>query len=240
MRLIVMLYGIICYVLFFGTFLYFIAFVGGFYLPRHLSLEVARTTNSALLINIALIFFWGIQHSIMARSWFKNAIEKLVPHHVERSTYVLISAIVLAIIMYYWQPMGGIVWQVENTALKSVIWGVFAFGWVLILISTFLTDHFDLFGLRQTWLYFRKKDYTNVVFTKRWFYHWIRHPMMLGMLLVFWFVPVMTMTHLVFSIGMSLYVLIGIYFEEHALAKIHGQPYVEYQTETKKMIPRIY
>jgi len=235
-----MLYGVTSYFLFFGVFVYFIAFVGDFLVPKTLSSEPNMAASSALLVNISLMLLWGIQHSVMARHSFKEAIEKVIPPHVERSTYVLASSVVLAALMYYWQPMDGIFWQIEGSFWQQVLWALFASGWALIFLATFLTDHFDLFGLRQTWLYFVKKTYTPVKFTQRIFYRWIRHPMMLGLLIAFWALPTMTTGHLVFSIGMSFYVLIGIYFEEKSLARSIGSEYGDYQNRTSKVIPAIY
>jgi len=240
MRTLVMLYGVVSYFLFFGVFVYFMGFVGDVFVPISISSEVGEYSPNALMINIGLMLMWGVQHSVMARGWFKEMISSVVPHHVERSTYVLASAIVLAALMYYWQPMEGIIWQVVDETAITVLWSVFALGWVLVLISTFLTDHFDLFGLRQTWLFFVKKTYTNVKFTEHLFYRWVRHPMMLGLFLAFWSLPTMTVGHLVFSIGMSIYVLIGIHFEEKGLAKAIGQPYIDYQQRSAKIIPKIY
>jgi protein-S-isoprenylcysteine O-methyltransferase Ste14 len=235
-----MLYGVISYFLFFGIFVYFIAFVGDVFVPKKISSEAGMDATNALVINLGLMLLWGIQHSVMARSWFKNAIAKLVPHHIERSTYVLATVIVLAVLMYFWQPIEGVIWQVDDPLWQKVVWAGFGVGWVLVLISSFLTDHFDLFGLRQTWIHFVKKSYTAVKFSERLVYRWIRHPMMLGLLIGFWAVPVMTVGHLVFSMGMSAYVLVGIYFEENALAKSFGSPYVDYQRRTARLVPRIY
>lgn len=240
MHLIVMLYGAVSYFLFFAVFVYFMGFVGDAFVPVSISTPQAEYASNALMINIGLMLIWGVQHSVMARDWFKDMISFVVPHHVERSTYVLVSAVTLAILMYYWQPMDGIIWQVKGEVAITVLWSVFGLGWVLVLISTFLTDHFDLFGLRQTWLFFVKKTYTRVKFTEHFFYRWIRHPMMLGLLLAFWSLPTMTVGHLVFSIGMTLYVLIGIHFEEKGLAKTIGQTYVDYQQRTTKVIPKVY
>ena len=225
--------------IFFAIFVYFGAFVADVFVPKSISVPAEYSAN-ALLINIGLLLMWGVQHSVMARGWFKEMISSVVPHHVERATYVLVSALTLAVLMLFWQPMEGIIWQVENELAQQVIWGLFGFGWVLVLLSTFLTDHFDLFGLRQGWLYFVKKTYTPVVFTKRFFYHWIRHPMMLGILIAFWSVPMMTLGHLVFSLGMTVYVVIGMYFEEKGLARELGETYTSYQQETKKIIPNVY
>lgn len=239
-RELVMLYGVLSYLSFLAVMVYLVAFVGDFLVPKTVSSGIAGGVTTALIINVCLIILWGIQHSVMARSWFKEAIVKVVPQHTERSTYVLLSAIVLAVVMYGWQPMEGVIWEVDNLFWQIIIWVLFALGWIVATLSTFLTDHFDLFGLRQTWLYFVKKSYTSVKFTERLFYHWVRHPMMLGTLMAFWATPVMTLGHLVFSLGMTVYVLMGIYFEEKALAKSIGSVYVEYQKRTSKIIPGIY
>ncbi|PHS73005.1 MAG: hypothetical protein COB22_03750 [Cycloclasticus sp.] len=240
MRALVMLYGVVCYFAFFVVFVYFMGFVGDVFVPISISSEVEVYSQNALMVNIGLMLMWGVQHSVMARGWFKDMIASVVPHHVERSTYCLASAIALGALMYYWQPMEGIIWQVENAMMVNVLWGFFGLGWALIFLSTFLTDHFDLFGLRQPWLHFVKKTYTPVVFTEVLFYRWIRHPMMLGLFIAFWSLPTMTVGHLVFSIGMSIYVLAGIHFEEKGLARHLGQTYVDYQKRTSKVIPKVY
>jgi protein-S-isoprenylcysteine O-methyltransferase Ste14 len=214
--------------------------VGDIFVPKSVSTQTETSLSTALLINSPLLLLWGVQHSVMARSWFKEAIIDVIPQHTERSTYVLLSSVVLGIMMVNWQSIDGLVWQVESAVLVQVIWGLFAFGWILVLFSTFLTDHFDLFGLRQTWLYFVKQTYRAVPFTERFFYRWIRHPMMLGILIAFWATPVMTMSHLVFSIGMTIYVLLGIHFEEKGLARALGNDYVQYQSRTARVIPKIY
>ena len=165
MRTIVMLYGLISYLLFFGVFLYFIAFNAEILVPKTLSSatdgQLGKDIILALLINLALLLLWGVQHTVMARQWFKQSIASFIPHHTERSTYVLASTVVLALLMYAWQPIQGIVWHVENDMLTYSLWALFGLGWTLVLIATFLTDHFDLFGLRQTWLHFIKKTYTS-------------------------------------------------------------------------------
>ena len=240
MRALVLLYGAISYLMFFAVTVYLIGFVGGVFLPKTILTKAAVYSDNALIINIGLLLMWGVQHTVMARGWFKNMISSIVPHHVERSTYVLVSAITLAALMYYWQPMEGIIWHVQNPIAAYMLWALFTFSWALVFAATFLTDHFDLFGLRQTWLFFVKKTYTDVTFIENLVYRWIRHPMMLGMLIAFWAAPTMTAGHFVFSIGMTLYVLIGIHFEEKGLAKALGQDYVDYQKRTAKIIPNIH
>ena len=240
MRTLVMLYGTASYLIFFGVFLYLIAFNAEVLVPKTLSSAADENVVIALLVNLALLLLWGVQHTVMARAWFKEKIAGIIPHHTERSTYVLASSVVLALLMYAWQPIEGAVWQVENLLLTYFLWGVFGLGWILVLISTFLTDHFDLFGLRHTWLHFIGKTYSSVGFTERLLYRWIRHPMMLGLLMAFWAVPSMSIGHLVFSIGMTVYTLLGIHFEEKGLAVALGADYVAYQQRTSRVIPKIY
>ena len=240
MRLFVLLYGIISYLVFFGVFSYFILFVGDILAPKTVSSGVTENQVYSMVINILLLIAWGIQHSVMARNWFKQAIRNIVPSHTERSTYVLISSIVLAFLMLAWQPMHGVIWDVDNEMGVTALWVTFGLGWVTIFAATFLTNHFDLFGLRQTWLHFVKKSYTSLHFTERLIYQWIRHPMMLGILIAIWSTGTMTMSHFVFSVGMSVYVLIGIHFEEKSLVKDLGINYEEYQLRTAKLLPKVY
>jgi len=240
MRLWVLIYGVLSYALFCAVFVYFIGFVSGVGVPKALSTQSIEYSSYALVVNIGLLLIWGVQHSVMARGWFKEMVSSVVPHQVERSTYVLASSLVLAVLMFFWQPMNGIVWQLTNKTVVTMVWSVFVLGWVLALLSTFLTDHFDLFGLRQTWLFFVNKTYTQVKFKERLFYYWVRHPMMLGLIVVFWSLPTMTVGHLVFSIGMSVYVLIGVYFEEKDLARTLGRSYTDYQQRTARILPKIY
>lgn len=240
MRALVMVYGIVSYLLFFASFVYLIAFVGGIFVPKSLASPATLPMETALMINLGLMLLWGVQHSIMARPWFKKAIETIVPAHTERSTYVLASAIVLSMLMYFWQPVDGILWNLESAVAVNLIWAVFGFGWLMVLLSSFLTDHFDLFGLRQTWLYFVKRSYTNVDFTERLIYRWVRHPMMLGLLIGFWAIPTMNAGHFVFAAGMSIYILIGIHFEEKSLIQSIGSPYADYRQRTSRILPKVF
>lgn len=240
MRSWVMLYGVASYALFCAVFVYFIGFVGGLGVSKSLATQSTEYSPYALVVNIGLLLIWGLQHSVMARGWFKEKISLMVPNQVERSTYVLASSLVLAMLMICWQPMNGTVWQVTNKTAITLLWSLFVMGWVVALLSTFLTNHFDLFGLRQAWLFFVDKTYTQVKFKERLFYQWIRHPMMLGLLVVFWSLPTMTTGNIVFSIGMSVYIFIGIYYEEKDLARTLGRSYTDYQQRTARILPTIY
>ncbi len=236
----VLIFGVVSYLLFFAVFLYFIAFVAGMFVPNHLSKVVADFSVEALLINGLLIALWGGQHSIMARQKFKDNITRIIAPTMERSFYVLTNSITLFLVMWFWQPMSGVVWSFNDQAMTWLLWSVFVLGWLMVLLATFLTDHFDLFGLRQVWLAFLKRAYVPIPFTEKWLYQFIRHPMMLGMLLSLWAIPVMTTTHLVFALGMSIYIFIGIYFEERSLRHYLGEDYHHYQNRTKKVLPFLF
>ncbi|WP_154223649.1 methyltransferase family protein [Marinicella rhabdoformis] len=235
-----LLFGSISYLAFFFAFIYFIAFVAEQYVQNHLSLTSKDFDIEALLINVFLIIFWGVQHSVMARQKFKDKIAKIIPPTIERSVYVLVTAVVLGVVMWFWQPMPGVLWHFDGQGMVWLMWSIFFLGWGLVLLSTFLTDHFDLFGLRQVWLAFLKRTYVPIPFSERWLYQAIRHPMMLGLLMSLWAIPVMTVTHLVFAVGMSIYIFIGIYFEEKSLQHDLGEDYQQYKKRTKKIFPYFY
>lgn len=176
----------------------------------------------------------------MAREWFKRFIQPIIPHAIERSFYIFISSATLAIIMMLWQSNDIPIWNVEHEIIKYLLYAIFCLGWVLVFISSFITHHFELFGLRQCWLNFKDQPYTPIAFTQKSFYKWIRHPIMLGFLLVIWATPFMTFSQLIFASGMTLYIFIGIHFEEKGLVQSLGQDYLDYQKATKKLIPRIF
>ncbi len=240
-RLFALLYGFGCYLFFFAVFLWFIVFVGDFVIPGVVAKTISHGAPAggigAAAWDIALLSLFGLQHSVMARAGFKAWWTRIVPSHVERSTYVLASAVVLAFAMWQWQPVAGVVWQVEAASASYLLWGAFGFGWALIFLATFLTDHFDLFGLRQVYLNFVRKTYTHVPFRTLFVYRYVRHPMMLGLLIAFWSVPTMTLGHLVFSVVFSLYVLIGVHFEERGLLKVMGPEYLNWRARTPMLVP---
>jgi protein-S-isoprenylcysteine O-methyltransferase Ste14 len=240
-RLIAFIYGAACYLFFLAVFLYLIAFVADIpvpgLVPKTVSFGAPTGIGAAIVLNILLILLFGLQHSIMARSGFKKFIEGAVAPHIERSTYVLVSSLALALLMWQWQPIDGMVWQFEGMFAQYLFWGLFCFGWALIFVATFLTDHFDLFGLRQVYLNMVGKSYTNVEFKTVFLYKMMRHPMMLGMLIALWANPVMTMSHLLLSVGLSIYVFIGIYFEERALLRHLGNNYAQWRSKTPMVLP---
>jgi protein-S-isoprenylcysteine O-methyltransferase Ste14 len=194
----------------------------------------------ALLINVLLLGVFGLQHSVMARPAFKRWLTRGVPAAIERSTYVLASSLALILLFWGWQPMGGTVWEVQDPAGRALLYGLFAFGWLLVLVSTFLINHFDLFGLRQVWLQLRGREYTQLRFVTPWPYRLVRHPLYVGWLFAFWATPTMTATHLLFAIVTTAYILVAIQFEERDLLDAHGADYANYRARVPMLIPRLF
>jgi len=180
-----------------------------------------------------------VQHSVMARKWFKDWWTRLVPRPIERSTYVLFSSLALILLFWQWRPLGVTVWSVEQPAARALIWAVFAYGWLQVLAMTFFINHFDLFGLRQVWLHLVGTQYTRVGFATPAPYHFVRHPLYLGFLLAFWAAPTMTVAHLVFAVGTTAYIVLAIQFEERDLVHEHGAPYQEYRRRVPMLLPRL-
>ena len=230
-------YGSLSYLIFLGTFLYAIGFIGNFGVPRTLDGAPSGPLVVALLIDIGLLTLFAVQHSVMARKWFKDRWTRIVPKPLERSTYVLLSSLTLILLFWQWQPLGGVVWSIEDTFVTVVIRGLFAFGWALVLVSTFLINHFDLFGLRQVWLYLRAKPYTTLRFGTPGPYRLVRHPLYVGWLFAFWSTPTMTYAHLLFSIATTAYILLAIQFEERDLTREHGDTYKTYRRLVPMLIP---
>jgi protein-S-isoprenylcysteine O-methyltransferase Ste14 len=235
-RLLIFLYGLVCYGVFFVTFLYSVGFIGNFGVPK--SIDSAREVGfaTALWTNLALLGLFAVQHSVMARPAFKRWWTRLVPVTAERSTYVLLSSVALIVLFAYWQPMGGIVWNVESPLGRGLLYGMYAFGFALVLVSTFLINHFDLFGLRQVWLQLRGRPYTAVSFRMPLVYRYVRHPLYVGWFFVFWATPTMTAAHLVLALGTSAYMLLGIRFEERDLVAEHPE-YAEYRRRVPMLVP---
>jgi protein-S-isoprenylcysteine O-methyltransferase Ste14 len=193
-------------------------------------------TLNAIAINGALLGLFAIQHSVMARQWFKKALTRVVPAAAERSTYVLFSSLALIILFWKWQAIGGVVWSVQSTRSRFLIHGFYAAGWLVVLVTTFLINHFDLFGLRQAWLYLRGREYTPLAFRTPGPYRYVRHPLYIGWLMVFWSAPVMTSAHLLFAVATTLYILVAIQFEERDLVRFHPE-YQEYRERVPMLIP---
>lgn len=236
-RFAVLVYGSVVYAVFLATFLYAVGFVGNFLVPTSLDSAPKSGVGAALAIDVLLLGAFALQHSVMARPAFKRWWTQWVPEPIERSTYVLFTVLALGAIFAFWQPIGGAIWTVHDPVGRAVLYGLFAFGWLLVLASTFLINHFDLFGLRQVWLRFRGKPYTPIGFRTPGPYQHVRHPLYVGWLFAFWATPTMTAAHLVFALLTTAYILIAIQLEERDLVAAHGTAYAEYRKTVPMLIP---
>lgn len=235
-RPMMLLYGVACYAVFLATFLYAVAFLGNFGIAN--SIDAASTTGigQAVMIDLALLAVFALQHSVMARPAFKRWWTRLVPKAAERSTYVLFSSLALLLLFWLWQPIGAEVWRVEAPVGQALLYAGYAFGWILLLVATFLIDHFDLFGLRQSWLYFRGRPYSDLAFRTPGLYKVVRHPIYVAWLLTFWCTPVMTAAHLLFAVMTTAYILIAIRLEERDLVRAFPE-YEGYRRRVPALIP---
>jgi protein-S-isoprenylcysteine O-methyltransferase Ste14 len=238
-RIGIFLYGIVCYAIFFAVFLYGIGFIGGFLTPTSLDSAATSTLAHALAIDLALLAVFAVQHSGMARSGFKEWFKAIVPEAAERSTYVLMSSLALAAFYVFWEPIDGVIWSVPEGVARNSVIGVYGAGWVLLLYTTFLIDHFDLFGLKQVWRRLYDKAYRGPVFRTPSLYKLVRHPLYIGWLMIFRAAPTMTVAHLVFALGTTAYILIAIRLEEADLVAAFGDVYVDYRARTPMLIPRV-
>lgn len=236
-RLIFFLYGIICYLIFFITFLYAVGFVGNIAVPKAIDYGFQGGTNFAWLVDILLLSLFAIQHSVMARQGFKRVWTKIIPRSIERSTYVLFASIALIILFYFWRPISGQVWSIGNPFFAAMMNVLFFAGFFIVLLTTFLINHFNLFGLQQVFRNLRKQEQINPKFVKPLYYKVVRHPLYLGFLIAFWAVPEMTAGHLLFSLATTGYILVAMQLEERDLVRFHGDDYIRYQQEVSQIIP---
>jgi len=238
-RLLFLIYGLLAYIAFFATILYAIGFVGNFVVPKSIDSGTQGSIGTALLVNIVLLGLFGIQHSVMARPGFKSWWMNIVPNPIERSTFVLLSSLLLDLLFWQWRPVTTVVWQIDHPLIRLVLAELSLSGWLMVFYSSFLIDHFDLFGLRQVVLHWRGRPYTHPVFMVRSLYTWVRHPLMAGFLLAFWSTPVMTTGHLLFAVVTTLYILVAIQLEERDLARFLGESYQQYRKETPMLVPGV-
>jgi protein-S-isoprenylcysteine O-methyltransferase Ste14 len=235
-RIIAFTYGVVSYAVFFGTFLYAAGFVGNLMVPKTLDGVPTGALGASVAIDLGLLALFAVQHSVMARPAFKRWWTRIVPTAVERSTYVLASSVALLLLFWQWRPLGGVVWDVDAPIGRAVLHAGFVFGWLLVLATTFLINHFDLFGLRQVWLHLRGRPYTPLHFTMPGPYKLVRHPLYVGWLFAFWSTPTMTATHLLFAVATTAYILIAIRFEERDLLAVHPE-YARYQERVPMLVP---
>ncbi|NUQ18575.1 MAG: isoprenylcysteine carboxylmethyltransferase family protein [Sphingomonas sp.] len=236
-----LLFAIICYAVFFATFLYLVAFVGNLPVPRTVDAPASSLPPvTAAVIDVALIALFGLQHSIMARPAFKRAWTRIVPPAAERSVYVLFASIALLVMFWFWQPIGKMVWQVgpDDRWLSSILWLLFWAGFGIVLVTTFLINHFELFGLEQAWLNLRGKEAAAPELRQPLFYRWVAHPLYAGFFLAFWATPHMTVGHLLLALGLSVYMLVAIRYEEHDLTNMFGDEYRRYRSGVGMLVPR--
>ena len=236
-RVLALAYGAFCYIAFFGTFLYAIGFLANEVVPKSIDSGTAGPAGTAVLVDLALLSVFALQHSVMARPGFKRAWTRIVPMVVERPTYVIASSAALWLLFAYWQPIPSVVWQAQGFGGVTLS-ALFFLGIATVLYATFLIDHFDLFGLRQVWLYFRGQPYTEKRFTTPSLYRHIRHPLYVGWFMSFWFTPVMTLGHLLFAAVASAYILVAVIFEERDLLAMLGEDYRRWRAQTPAFVPR--
>jgi protein-S-isoprenylcysteine O-methyltransferase Ste14 len=237
-RLLLLTYGVLSYTLSLATFLYAVGFIGGFLTPTRLDDPAPGPLAAALAIDAGLLVLFALQHSGMARPRFKRWLTRFVPEAAERSTYVLLSSAALFVLFWQWQPLGGVVWELQGEAARAAVFAVYAAGWVMVLATTFLINHFDLFGLRQVWLAFRGVPYTPLRFATPGPYRLVRHPLYIGWFTVFWAVPTMTAAHLLFAVGTTAYILAAMRWEERDLVAAHPE-YAAYRHRVPMLLPRL-
>ncbi len=235
-------YGIFCHALFLAVYLYMAGFFGNILAPKTIDHGLPpgaepTSTTAAVIINILLILLFVIPHSVMARPAFKKWWTRIIPESIERSTYVLVSCILMIILMWQWRPIGPTVWEVNEGPLHYILHGLFVFGWLMVPLVSLLINHFDLLGTRQVWLHFQGKDYTPLKFRIPVVYSSVRHPLYVGWIIAFWATPVMTVGHLIFAITSTLYMIIAIPFEERDLIQHHGDDYQQYKQQVPALIP---
>ena len=233
------LYGTVAYVLFFLTFLYAIGFVEGVVVPKTIDSGAPGPLIPSLVIDVVLLGVFAVQHTIMARPGFKRALTQLLPSQAERSTFVLAASAALALLLWQWRPLPATVWSVDNRVLAVALMAISFAGWAIVLVSTFLIDHFELFGLTQGLSLLLKRETPKPVFVTPLFYRWIRHPIYAGFILAFWATPHMSVGHLVFAVATTGYILVGIWFEERDLVALFGERYLTYRATVGMLFPRL-
>lgn len=237
MRILFLLYGVVAYALFLVAIVYGIGFVGNIWVPKGIDDGAQSSLLSAIVVNGSLLLLFAVQHNIMARPWFKEWWTRMVPRPIERSTFVALASLILLLLYWQWRPMPGTVWQVDNRIVAGVLWAVYFLGWGVVFFSSFVIDHFELFGLKQVWMHFLGREPATAAFSERSIYRWVRHPLMLGFILAFWSAATMSQGRLFFSVVTTAWILIAIRIEERDLATYLGSPYSDYRRRTPMLLP---
>jgi protein-S-isoprenylcysteine O-methyltransferase Ste14 len=233
-----LVYGVLAHLLFCAAIIYGIGFVGDMALvPKGIDDGTPTTVVQAVIVNVLLLLLFAVQHNVMARPWFKNWWTRFVPQPIERSTYVAAASLILMLLYWQWRPIPEVIWHVDSATGRGVLWAAYFAGWVLVFYSSFVIDHFELFGLKQVWRHFRGEAHTTAPFSERSLYRWVRHPLMLGFIVAFWSAPTMTLGRLLFAAVTTLWILFSIRIEERDLAHYLGNPYREYRARTPMLLP---
>jgi protein-S-isoprenylcysteine O-methyltransferase Ste14 len=236
-RILAIAYGVASYLLFLASFLYAVGFVGNLLIPKSIDSGPTDALPASFLVDMLLVLLFAVPHSVMARPAFKRWWTQFVPPAVERSTYVLVSSLTLGFLFWQWWPIPTVLWHVANPVVRWLLHAVFWCGWAIVLVSTFLIDHFDLFGLRQVYLFASRREYIPPAFKTSGLYRFVHHPIMAGFLLAFWATPTMTLGHLLFAVATTAYILIALQLEERDLAAFHGEQYRAYQRQAGMLLP---
>ncbi|MEQ8952511.1 MAG: isoprenylcysteine carboxylmethyltransferase family protein, partial [Gammaproteobacteria bacterium] len=238
MKILYLIYGFISYAVGLGGLTFFILFVGGWdFLPVHVDSGTPGPIGPALATNVGLILLFGLQHTVMARPAFKKLWATIVPSALERSTYVLISGVLMLLISFYWQPMEGAIWVIDNSLLSGILVALYIAGWLIAVVATFLINHFELFGLQQVWFGFRDQPVPAHRFTERFLYKLVRHPLQMGIVIGLWATPYMSMSHFTLAVLMTVYIIVGLHYEEIDLEQFLGEAYRDYKQRVPKLIP---
>ncbi|OAI46686.1 hypothetical protein AYO44_10945 [Planctomycetaceae bacterium SCGC AG-212-F19] len=233
------IYGVSCHLLFLVTFAYLAGFVGNLLVPKAIDTPSSASLTVALAANLGLILLFGLQHSVMARPAFKRLWTQIIPQPIERSTYVLISNVVTFVLVWGWQGIDLVVWDVQQPLGRTLLWGLFAAGWLLVFVASLMIDHFDLFGTRQVWFYLQCREYAPPEFRLPGLYQWVRHPLYIGWALAFWATPTMTLGHLLFASALTAYMVLASKIEERDLVRYYGRQYEDYQRQVPAFVPRL-
>ncbi|NQV68661.1 MAG: hypothetical protein HQ498_01415 [Pseudohongiella sp.] len=237
-KILILIYGVVAYAVGMGGLTFFILYVGGWsFMPIHVDSGEVGPIGTAIMMNVGLILLWGVQHSVMARPGFKEIWTRVIPKSIERSTYTLLSGILMLVICLNWRALDGMLWDVESSIPQTILLVLHVCGWVIAVIATFLINHFELFGLQQVWLNFKEKPEPSPSYTEKFLYKIVRHPLQMGILMGLWFTPTMSMTLFFLSATMTIYIFIGLHFEEKDLVKSLGESYADYQSRVRKLLP---